>query len=112
MDEVKVIEKTTAWTDEAREEAAKTAPITVPPWVTSFAPNTVITHDGWEAVVRHVGCEEGHWLVLLEPIQRSSPTRFRSEYRRLKVQVGKKKAREMIQQKIKEYDSVNRPPNP
>lgn len=100
MEEIKVVEKTSAWTDTERETAASVAspPLVVPPWVTSFAPNTVITHDGWEAVVRHVGCEEGHWLVLLEPTKQIRQV-SRSEYRRLKIQVGKKKAKELVKSK-------------
>jgi len=95
--------KTSAWSDAEREQpaaAAEPAPPQVPLWATTFAPGTVLSHAGWSATVRHVGCEEGHWfLVLTEPFgDGSRPTRAmkRAEYRRLKRTVGKRKAKEAL----------------
>lgn len=100
MDEVKAPEKTSAWTDEERaRDAAPTAKVPeIPPWVVEFAPGTVLTHAGWDCVVRHVGCEEGHWLILLEPMAYNGKSRnaSRSEFRRLRAQVGKRKAKEIL----------------
>lgn len=102
-----MVEKTSQWTDADREIAVPApAGITIPPWIPSFAPNTIITHDGWEAVVRHVGQEEGHWLVLLEPV-RQVAQRNRAAYKRLKHQLGKKKARAAIK-RTEEILNVNR----
>lgn len=104
------VEKTSAWTDAERapiptqeeefHKAQREKP-EPPPWIASFFPNTVITHDGWEAIVRHVGYEDGHWLCLLEPTQRLQADRVmsRSEFRRLKAQVGKKKVEAIIKER-------------
>ncbi len=72
----------------------------IPPWIMYFLPETVIEHSGWEAVVRHVGFEGGHWLVLIEPTKAvgDAPRKAgdRAEFRRLKHEVGKKKAWEIM----------------
>ncbi len=72
----------------------------IPPWIMYFLPATVIEHCEWEAVVRHVGYEGGRWLVLIEPTKLigDAPRKAgeRAEFRRLKHEVGKKKAWEIM----------------
>ena len=102
MEDEKVVEKTSRWTEAEREAdaAPPPKPPTVPAWVYTFRPGTVFTHEGWDCVVRHIGCEEGHWLMLVEPMLYTPPRAVsRSEYRRLVAQVGKKKARQIIKER-------------
>lgn len=84
-----------------------------PPWIMHFLPESVITHAGWEAVVRHVGYEEGHWMVLLEPMRPVGKRLMsRSEYRRLKAQVGKKGVEKvLLERKAKVVDGDDSPPD-
>lgn len=88
--------KTTAWTDKDEPPPAPPQP---PPWATAFRPGVRFALEGWQAIIRHVGCEEGRWMVLVEPVGPDRP-KFRSEFRRLKAQVGKKKAEAIVKEKI------------
>jgi hypothetical protein len=104
MDEIKVVEKTSRWTDDEREKQAvvdqvgPVAPPAIPPWVGTFEPGTTFTHEGWTCVVRHIGCEAGQWLMLVEPTDFRPPrAASRSEFKRLKTQVGKKEARRILE---------------
>ena len=107
MDEIKVPEKTSRWSEAEREAAAATPPVVppttdarppLPPWVTEFAPGSTFIANGWEIGVCHVGCEEGMWAMLVMPIK---PTKgaSRSEFRRLRAQVGKKEAKRLLSEK-------------
>jgi hypothetical protein len=74
----------------------------LPPWVMSFLPETVIEHNSWEAVVRHVGYESGRWLVLIEPTRLIDGPRKageRAEWRRLRAEVGKKEAWKIMRER-------------
>lgn len=103
MEELKVPEKTSRWSDAEREAAAtppEVPPTTdarppLPPWVVDFAPGSTFTANGWEIGVCHVGHEEGMWAMLVMPIR---PTKgaSRSEFRRLRAQVGKKEAKRLV----------------
>lgn len=120
MDEVKVVEKTTRWTDAERDGGsgnvdgvseietripdpqAEQPPL--PPWLPLFHPGSTFTHNGWQCAVRHVGFEGGVWMMLVEPIDFEGGVRAasRSEYRRLRAQVGKKEAKRLLTERGQE----------
>lgn len=91
-----IVEKTSAWTDEEREKPQPPQVPQLPAWIVSFQPGSVFNVNGWDCAVRHVGQEEGHWLLLVEPIRNTQRVMSRSEYRRLKAQVGKKEVEQII----------------
>lgn len=101
-DDPQSVEKVSAWTEAelaAAPEVVEAVPErpAFPPWLASFVPGTVINHGGWEAIVRHVGCEEGNWLVLLQPTKPLQERIIsRSTYRRLKAQLGKKGVEQVL----------------
>ena len=87
-------EKTSAWTEEEREAIPPKSP-QLPPWFGAFAPDTIIGHNGWEAIIRHVGCEDGRWMILIEPELTGflgQKARDRRRFKQLKRTIGKKKA--------------------
>lgn len=97
--------KTSRWSEAEREGAL--TPLADPPsadarpplpsWIGTFVPGSTFEHEGWTCAVRHVGYEGGHWMMLVEPLSRKEPRSVsRSEFRRLRTQVGKKKAREIL----------------
>lgn len=94
------VEKTSAWTDAERARSneltvpAATEQPELPPWLAALHPGAVFTANGWECIVRHVGYEGGLWMMLVEP-QQAAPQRSasRSEFRRLRAQIGKKEAK-------------------
>lgn len=102
MEEVK---KVSAWTEAELEgkPVPPAAPIIIPPplpaWLTTFPPGTLFNVNGWDCAVRHVGQEEGHWLMLVEPVRCTQGVMSRSEYRRLKAQIGKKKVKKILKER-------------
>lgn len=117
-----VVEKTSRWTDAERDaDKVAAAPPSadarppLPPWVYTFAPGSTFLHDGWTCAVRHVGYEGGQWMMLVEPLSYQEPRgASRSEFRRLRQQVGKKVAREILRERgqavpvtQEEYDAGN-----
>lgn len=106
-DELIVPEKTSRWTDAERDgtsaPAEVSAPVTaddrppLPPWLGAFGPGSTFEHQGWTVAVRHVGYEGGMWMFLAEPVDYKEPRSVsRSEFRRLRTQLGKKEARKVL----------------
>lgn len=112
MDEIKVPEKTSRWSEAEREAA--TAPPTVPPtvdarpplppWVGEFGPGSTFIANGWEIGVCHVGFEGGMWAMLVMPIK---PTKgaARAEFKRLRSVVGKKAAKKLLTKEVEGEDA-------
>jgi hypothetical protein len=75
-------EKTSAW---AEEETKCSPPDLQPPkppeWVSAYTVGSSIYHEGWESFIRHVGHEDGHWLVLIEPVRKMNRAARRREGR-------------------------------
>ena len=114
--DLKIVEKTSAWTDEQRErKLASAGPDTVdeigpatqpqpppPPWLPAFQNGTRFECNGWLSEVLHVGIVEGRWLVLSEPVAGPSEARvYKSMYKRLVLQgMGKKDAKRMVRERF------------
>ena len=78
---VKVL-KTSKWDKDGTSTAPPNIIIPKPPeWVTAYTIGSSIYHEGWESFVRHVGCEDGHWLVLIEPVRKMNRAARRREGR-------------------------------
>lgn len=105
-DTSQVVEKTSAWSEEelstggrvATDESPK-----LPEWVGAFPAGELFTVNGWECKTLHIGCEEGNWLVLMQP-QRllgrfvpKSRNAKRADFKALVRKVGKKKAKSLVQ---------------
>lgn len=98
-----VVPKTSAWTDAEREkvEPVTSAPMQ-PVWANQFAPGAAFTANGWDCVVRAVGePEPGYWFAMIEPLRPVAPPRVmsRSEFRRLKTQIGKKATEKVLEER-------------
>lgn len=99
------VEKTSAWTEAEREKAETPPPVPqLPEWASAFAPGDGMQHNGWDCVIRAVGePEPGFWFVMIEPLRRvaTKPERImsRSEFRRLKTQIGKKATEQILEER-------------
>ncbi len=135
--DLKIVEKTSAWTDEQREnpdpalgvgsppldahappsvqvkahEAAEAG--SPPPWLPAFQNGTRFECNGWLSEVLHVGIVEGRWLVLSEPVAGPSEARvYKSMYKRLVLSgMGKKDAKRMVREKFKADRAAKETPN-
>lgn len=78
------VRKTSAWTAEEKEkmEHWTDTPPKPPEWVTAYTVGSSIYHEGWESFIRHVGQEDGHWLVLIEPVRKMNRADRRREGRK------------------------------
>jgi len=116
MDELKVPEKASRWTDEEREAGIvatqtetrhETERPPLPDWLRIFQPGTNFSHEGWTCAVRHVGFEGGVWMMLVEPLEyKETRSASRSEFRRLRAQVGKKEAKKLLSARGLKMDEV------
>jgi hypothetical protein len=106
-------EKTTAWSEEeltgGRETTDYEPPAPeqpkLPEWVTAFGPGETFSANGWECKTLHVGMEDGHWLVLMQPQRRlgtfvpKSRAASRAEFKGMVRTLGKKKAKKVIKER-------------
>ncbi len=100
-------EKTTAWSEEeltGGREATDYKP-KLPEWVVAFSPGETFNVNGWECKTLHVGNEDGHWLILMQP-QRplgtfvpKSRAASRVEFKGLVRKIGKKKAKKLVKER-------------
>jgi len=77
------VQKTSQWTDKEKEAIQHwtDTPPKPPEWVTAYTVGSSIYHEGWESFIRHVGQEDGHWLVLIEPVRKMNRADRRREGR-------------------------------
>jgi len=113
MDEVKPVEKTSAWTDAERDRSAEVAVPApperpeLPPWLSTFHPHSTFEYNGWECVVRHVGYEGGMWMMLVEPVSYTEPRGAkRAAYRQARKTPGKKAAKKLLATQFKTTEVV------
>lgn len=107
-------EKTSAWTDEERERVSEPpAPPKLPEWAASFPAGETFTANGYECQTLHVGCEDGHWLILMRPVRQlgtftpKSRAASRAEYRGLVRTLGKKKAKARIKERARAANAAS-----
>lgn len=95
------VEKTSAWSEEELTggRIPTDEPPKVPEWCASFPPGETFVANGWECKTLHIGMEDGHWLMLVQPerllgkfVPRSRAMK-RAAFKQLVRKVGKKKAR-------------------